>query len=271
MLERFNSCLRIGVARSGLALLQSSAWRPRITPLSDTSFATEEGTSVERMANHLRSMLAEAACTHRAARVVLADDWVRLFMVEPPRNTARLQDCRAAAAMRFQALYGESASGWRLEADWDVKHPFLACAVPQPLLTALNQTAAEHRLTLIEIVPQFIAAWNRWHPLIKPDAWFGVAHAGMLTLGVIQERRLCAVRAVAVPAGGWQDRQWLAAHLSREAMRLDLPVASHVQLCGAVPDAWIGPIAGPFMCDRLGSGQCDQSLALALASTGSCA
>lgn len=270
MLERFNSSLRIGVARSGLALLQSSGWRrPRITPLSETSFTTAEGTSAERIAGHMGRMLAEAECTQRAASIVLSDDWVRLFMVKPPRNAACLQDCRAAVAMRFQVLYGESASGWQFDADWDVKHPFLACAVPQPLLTALHQKAAEHRLTLIEIVPEFIAAWNRWYPAIKPDAWFGVARAGMLTLGVIQERRLHAVRAIAVPADGWQDRQWLAAHLSREAMRLDVPVASRVQLCGTVPDAWIDHAVGQLMCDRLGSMQRDQSPALALAYTGS--
>ena len=173
--------LRIGLSSSGIALLRTSGWlRTRSDLLSNIDLQAEESALPELLAARLCQMLTDTHCSHLPTTIVLAHELVRLFIVTPPHNTSCLQDCQAAAEMRFQALYGEPAAAWQLEAAWDARQPFVVCAVPRALLAALQQLAATHRLTLIEVVPQFIAAWSRWRSALKSDAWFGLAHANRL-------------------------------------------------------------------------------------------
>jgi hypothetical protein len=270
MLDGFRASLRIGLARSGIALAQCKGWkRARTTPLSETRLTVEDAAAPERVATRLGNTLAEAGCKGRPATLIFADEWTRLFMVVPPQNTIRLQDCRAAAEMRFQVLYGESPEDWYIEADWNAHHPFLACAIPRKLQNALHRSVAEHRVTLIEMVPQFIAAWNRRYSLIRPDAWFGIAQADMLTLAVVQERRLCALRVAPVPAGGWRNSAWLPSCLVREAIRLNVPPPGRIQLCGEIPGEWRHQTLGQLICDRLDSTPPGLSPAMALVHSGS--
>jgi hypothetical protein len=194
--------------------------------------------------------------------IVLADDLARLWQVVPPRQAGRLSDLEAAAAMRFQALYGEPAAAWTIRAGWDPVQPFLAAALPRALLGALEQGAAVRQMPLLEIVPQFVAVMNRCAGALKPGAWFGVVHDRVLTLGAG-----ATVRAVALPDD--VGAAWLAEHLAREAMRLNLPVPERVQLWGDVPSAWSGAVG------RLGqagqAGQAGWPSAAVLAASGSVA
>lgn len=248
----FGTALRIGLSRTGIALLRTSGWmRTRVDLLSDIALPEGEFVSPDRLAAGLSGLIAESKCSNLPATVILADELVRLFMVTPPRNATCLQDCRTAAEMRFRSLYGESAADWQLQADWDVGQPFLACALPNPLLDVLRQVANAHRLTLVEIVPQFIGAWNGWHKSLSGASWFGVAHENLLTLGVISERRLSAIRSTSVPADGWQDQHWLPEHLGREALRLNLTVPQQLQVCGQVPGQWTSQAIGSVTCVRL--------------------
>jgi hypothetical protein len=48
-----------------------------------------------------------------AVTVVLADDLVRLWQVTPPPGAAAWPTSKAAAALRFQRLFGEAPAGWR--------------------------------------------------------------------------------------------------------------------------------------------------------------
>lgn len=243
MRDGWGSALRIGLSKHGIAIMHTGGgWRAKTTVLADHSWTEQASATPELLALQCRTILAEAKCTRLPVTVILADDWVRLFMVTPPHNTARLQDCRAAMAMRFQALYGEPSSGWRLEADWHVRFPFLACAMPQALLSALEGVALEHKLHLMSIMPQFVAVWNKWHADLHADAWFGVVQQDALTLGAIDRQRLCAVRAVAIPSDG-HSRDWLHAHVMREALRLNVPVPGQLHLCGTAPANWMAASA----------------------------
>jgi hypothetical protein len=256
MLDQLQHSLRIGLSRTGITLLKTSGLLRRQTSLLANAALSEEASAVpERLGAQLHNMLVAANCTKLPTTIILSDDWVRLLMVAPPRNAGSLQDCRAAAEMRFLALYGDSTAGWQLEADWDARHAFLACALPRPLLEVLQQTALKNGSTLISIAPQFIAMWNHWHRKLQADAWFGVVQGDMLTLGAIDQQRLCAVRPVAVPDGAWGDKQWLPEHLTREALRLNLPAPSCIQLCGALPDQWATRTMDALTCIRLDAGQ----------------
>ena len=252
MRDFFPHSLRIGVSRTRITLLTSGGFpRSRISLLADAAVAEEAAAIPERMGAQLHSMLVAANCAGRTTTIVLSDELTRFLMVTPPKNSGSLADCRAAAEMRFRDLYAEPVSDWKLDADWQAQQAFLACAIPRALLNVLQQTAHKNRLKLVSLAPQFILAWNRWRKKLQPHAWFGVAHASMLTLGAVDAQRLCAVRAITMPPGAWQDSHWLPEQLTREALRLNLPAPSHIQLCGSVPGQWVSQSFGALTCTRL--------------------
>jgi hypothetical protein len=265
MRKRFGQSLRIGVAPDGLALVKTSRWGgPKVEVLAELALANP---GVEAIGAGLRQLLSDAGCAHWPARVVLADELTRLWQVVPPQGSARLSDLEGAAALRFHALFGESAAGWKMSAGWSASRPFLAAALPRPLLAALEQAGAEQHLALVEIVPQFVAGWNRWHGAVKAGAWFGQLRAGVLTLGAVDGGALQAVRAVALPEGA--GLEWLGQHVAREALRLNLTAPGRLQLAGAAPAAWNNSTAGPLACVLLeGEPGAKSSGAVQLAVTG---
>lgn len=233
--------LRIGVAADSLALLQASrgllpARRPVLRLLAETRFDAAEGSAA--LGAGLRRLLAEVPAAGRTLTVVLADDWARLWQVAPPQGASRMADLEAAAALRFQALFGAPA-GWQISADWDAERAFLAAALPAPLLAGLRQFGAEQRLHLVGIVPQFVASLNGWRRQRRPGAWFGQVQGAVLTLAVFDKGALAAVRTAVVPPGA--DGAWFAAHVAREALLTGAGEPSLVQVCGAAPRSWAGP------------------------------
>jgi hypothetical protein len=263
--------LRIGLSRNSVAVVRTSGWSRRRSELLIER--TLDTMSQEEIVHGLRGVLADVNCAGLTATVVLADDWTRLFMVTPPLNAERLRDCHAAAALRFQSLYGDSAPDWKIDADWDGRHPFLACALSRPMLTALQQVGVDCRLTLIGIVPQFIAAWNRWQRSAQDNDWYGTVNGDTVTLGVIGGRRLINVRCLMVPVQAHHDEAWLSEQVAREALRLALPLPARVHLYGSAPGRWFTAGASAPVFARLGpmshaADSADESAGAALAYTG---
>lgn len=238
--------LRIGVSAGAVSLLRTSRWRaagPALTVLAEHAFSPAGEHPFDAIGNALRALLNEQRLAGWPVSIVLDDELTRLWQVTPPAGATRLADIEAAAGLRFHTLYGEPPAAWRVAADWDASHPFFAAAVPRTLLTVLEQVAKEHKLAIVEVLPQFIAAWNRWQRTLTPGAWFGVMHDGLLTVGAVEGRRLRAVRALPVPAGA--DHYWLTQALTREALLHQLALPSLLQLCGSAPALWTGPVSNP--------------------------
>jgi hypothetical protein len=242
MRRRFGQALRLGVASGGIALVKTSRWGAPASLLAEQSFDSAAG-----MQDALGAVL-DGGYAGWPLTFVLADELVRLWQVTPPQLSARLADLEAAAAQRFQLLYGEPAANWALSAGWDPVRPFLAAALPRALLGTLEQGA--NQLKVVEIVPQFVAVLNRWSGALKPGAWFALVHDKVLTLGACDGGAIVAVRATALPEGA--DAIWLAEHLAREALRLNLPAPKRLQLSGSVPSAWLG--SSSIACSQLGAG-----------------
>lgn len=258
MRKGFGQTLRIGVAPGALALAVCGRFSGKAPAIvAELALDAAGPGAADAIGAGLRQLLADAGCSHWPATVVLADELARLWQVTPPHNAARLADLEGAAALRFQALYGEPASGWKISAGWDAAHPFLAGAVPRQLLTVLEQVAAERHLKLVGIVPQFVAGFNRWQGALKPGAWYGQVQGSVLTLGALDGGRLQAVRAAALPEGA--DRAWLTRHVAREALRLNLAVPARLQVAGSAPPAWNashdGGAGADIACTLLGAGQ----------------
>ncbi|MFL6671886.1 MAG: hypothetical protein ACJ8LG_01185 [Massilia sp.] len=256
--------LRIGLAPNGVALVRTGWWRRGLEVAGECGAHGGAGQA-------LRQLFRDAPAAGWPVTVVLSDELVRMWQVTPPAAASRMADLEAAAALRFQSLFGAPAAHWKIAADWDAAGPFLAAAAPLELLEQLGQAAHEHRFHLVEVVPQFVAAMNQWRKLRKPGAWFGVLHAGVLTLAAYQGATLAAVRAAAVPAGA--GREWLDSLVAREALRLGLERPDRVQVCGPAPAGWASHPAQPgFACSLLDPAQPGgwSDLAL-LARTGSAA
>ena len=259
MRRGFGQHLRIGVSAHAVTLVKTSRFGkagPQV--LGELVLGNAGQSGFDAIAAAVRQLLADAGCAKWTATIVLADELARIWQVSPPAGAARLADLEGAAALRFQSLYGESASGWKLAGGWDAARPFIACALPRPLLSMLGQAAAGQHVTLVEIVPQFVAGWNRWRDELKPGAWYGLVQHNVLTLGAIEDGQVRAVRASALPEGAGVE--WLAQHVVREALRLNLPAPQRLQLSGQVNPAWNNS-SGAFACSLLAP-VADKSLAL---------
>ncbi|MGZ8288690.1 MAG: hypothetical protein ACXW2U_13280 [Telluria sp.] len=266
MRRGFGQSLRVGVANTGMALVKASRWGgTRIEVLAEHPFAPGEGAGARQVGEGMRALFDGAGYARWPVRFVLADELARLWQVSPPPASTRLADLEAAAALRFQMLYGEPASGWSIAANWDAGQGFVAAALPRATLDAIAQAALDHKLAVVEIVPQFIAAWNRCCAQVPQGAWYGLVHDGVLTLGVPQGSSMGAVRTAPVPAGA--GAAWLEAHVAREALRLNMSVPDRLQLSGQVPAAWHGGTAA-LQCALLDESGGLPPLA-ALAATGS--
>lgn len=157
--------------------------------------------------------------------VRVADCWVRHFLLAPPAGGASLRDCRLLLAARFEALYGDSAAGWLLRADWQAGRPMLACAMPRSLRQALDGWR------LASLAPVLLADWNR-HCAVLPDtgAWCGSGD-GMHNLLYWEQGRLRVVR----QQRGGDAEALLELELAR--LGVDMPL-QRFAAGDAAPDGW---------------------------------
>ncbi len=267
MRKRFGQALRLGVSPHGLALVKTSRWgSAALDVVAEHGFGGASPPGFEAIGAGVRQLLTDAGATRWPLSVVLADDLSRLWQVTPPHGSTRLADLEAAAALRFQGLYGESASLWKIAGGWDAARPFLAAAMPRHLLSLLEHAAAEQQLALIEIAPQFVASWNQWRHALGAGAWFGLMQQGVLTLGAVDGGSLHAVRSIAVTEGANLD--WLGQHMAREALRLNLAAPPRLCVAGSAPAAWNNS-SGALACTLLQGDQLAKlSPAAQLAATG---
>lgn len=235
----FGARLRLGLSSHGMALVRTD-WRGRNALLADQALVDGVTQDPHRLVAQCATMLNGSDCAGLPLCVTLDDSWARLFMITPPQNAGGLPDLQAAAAMRFQSLYGEGTGDWQIEADWQAAKPFLACALPRNLLAALQQLALDHKLHLQAVLPQFVAAWNVSRRNLRSDAWLGVVQEQWLTLGVIAHQRLESVRRLAIPADG-HSLTWLHEQVTRIALQINVAAPSQLQLTGNVHDYWSAP------------------------------
>jgi len=249
MRRRFGQSLRLGIALDGLALLRVGGWPKPVAEVL-TLQPVETG-APDALENGLRALLRDVQPRRWPVSVVLADELVRLWQVTPPPGASRPADLQAAAALRYQALFGAMPSDWRISADWGTRQPFLAAAAPQALLALLESLAREHRCYLVEVAPQFVAALNASRRVRRHGAWFGLVHGELLSLAAYEGAALAAVRTAVIPEGAGRD--WLNERVAREALRLGVARPALLQLAGPAPQGWAGADGSTaFACTLLG-------------------
>lgn len=122
----------------------------------------------------LEDALTDAMWRDATVRVIVADSWVRYGIV--PWPTERLPaDGRMSYARYVMAeSYGDSVSDWHLSlSDTPPGRAYVACAMPLPLRTRLQDALAAAGLKLTSLQPQLVVAFNAWRRhLPADDAWF---------------------------------------------------------------------------------------------------
>lgn len=257
MLRPPASCLCVGVSSRAVTLVRGGRFgSPAVlgtAPLADGS--------VDTLELALAGLIGDAAWRHWPVSFVLDDELVRMWTVVPPPHAARIADLHAAAGLRFEHLYGDSAALWRIAAHWDASRPFMAAAIARPLHAAILRTASLQRLAVTAIEPHFVAAWNAWRGSVPRGAWFMLLHGRALALGITHGARLVAMRAAPMPAGA--DESWLEAHVAREALLLATPAPAALFLCGQVPAGWVASKGWVVAARQAAAATADVRLALA--------
>lgn len=234
-------------------LAQSQGWRKRPPELLVRQPLSGPADELPQQLDSALSRLSgpgQAQLRGLPLHIALDAAWVRTWTVQPPANASSIQDSVAAVQMRFQQVYDESPAGWQMRYQADVRHPYLACAVRQDWLAALLARLAAHRLTLLALQPECVALWNHWCARLPSGAWLGLCRAGELTLLATQAQRPVAVRRL--PLAATATAAQLAQAVAQEAQRWQLPLPSRLGLCGAVPQAWRGPLAAGLQADFVG-------------------
>lgn len=237
----FGAEVRISLAKHALTIIRMGAFaRGGVILLDETSIGDFPP---QMLLQRCRSTLAETSPAGLSLSVILSDDLVRLFMVTPPQNAARLQDLIAAANLRFQSLYGEAPHDWQVDANWQTGAPFLACAVPRALVEECRNLANDMRMPLVSLQPHFVASWNAARRELmgaKDHAWLGVLRGHNLSLGIVTakpKQRLNSVRTLTIPAGK-ADFDWLQEQLTRAAMQAGVSAPNSMLLAGDARSEW---------------------------------
>ncbi|MBV8503810.1 MAG: hypothetical protein JO006_19075 [Paucibacter sp.] len=249
MLEHFFAPpLRLGLAEASIALIDPAASLAGAPRRREAAWPQLRGEPLDfdALLAHLDALLDEAGPVRgRAVRVLLCDAWLRLWVVRPPSNALQRADCEAAAAVRFEALYGEPLDGrFHLSADWAARRPFVAAAIETARLQALRSRLAARGLHMDAVQPHLVAAWNRWHRAVPEGAWFGTLHEDTLCLLMRVDADPAELRCLTVDAAARVEAAWLRQALQREALRLGVAAPACVALTGAVPGPWAA-VQGP--------------------------
>lgn len=227
--------LHLGLSRGGLSLVhRPDGWRRKATKLLDLPGDVAGDVSSADLPARLAPALGGGRFAGLPLAVALGDECVRLFMVPPPRNAVSLQDVRAAAAMRFNTLYGDDPAAWKIECAVASDRPFLACAIPAVLASSVQAAARDHRLRLVSLAPTFVLAWNRLYRRLG-TAWLGVVQGGHITLGCTSGGDLIAVHRA--PLAGARLRELVRT----VALRYGLDEPSELKLFGGTVPGLVPP------------------------------
>ncbi|KAF7598753.1 MAG: hypothetical protein CGU28_14550 [Candidatus Dactylopiibacterium carminicum] len=133
----------------------------------------------------ISAVLAQAHKTQDSGDLMLtvSDAWARYWMLSVPEGIGSLEELRALARARFEALFGTPADGWTLMAEWRTRGQVLVCALPERLLAACETLGEEGVWRVVSVQPHAIRLMNSHRARIPDDAWvccFGAQ--GMLAL-----------------------------------------------------------------------------------------
>jgi hypothetical protein len=168
--------IAIYLAPRKLALVRRArGLRPRVVAATELAVPAGTVSDFGPVFARLAGVLTEETWHDAAARVVVADHpWARFGIVPWPATRLDAEGRLTHARYVLGDSYGDAVADWAVTlADTPPGHAYVACAMPATLRSALEETLAPARLTLLSLQPRLIVAFNAWrHRLPADDAWF---------------------------------------------------------------------------------------------------
>ena len=174
-----------------------------------------------------------------AVQVRVAPDLCRHFMLAAATGVRSLAELRELAALRAAQLFGGTADDWAVVADWRLDRSFACAALPQPLLQALCQAAADTARRL-SVVSALLLAVERLLAGPSRSGFIGFGTPRHAVLVGLRAGRLTGLHAARHDETG--DSGALSAQLMRDATRQALLGGGDSLV--AITLAWPGP--GPL-------------------------
>lgn len=200
-------------------------WRRKSQIVAGRTVAPDKLGVLQHLCDLLAALVAEHGLQGSSARLVLSDALVRLWLVEPPANVGALSDLKAAASSRFQSLFGESPSTWDIRGDWQADRPFVASALPQVWLQALNGVLQTSRLQAEAISPHSVVALNRWSHRMTAGSWLFLYQDRRVTLLILDaQSALAGLRHVQCGPQEIADEFSCSQFLRLQAMLMGVPM-----------------------------------------------
>ena len=203
-----------------------------------------------RLGGRLLELVKAANVGDAGMQVLVSDRLCRFFIVTPPLNSAGLGDLEAAARARHTGLFGLT-TGWQIRADWDSMRPFLASSLPIAIISALDMLQSVAGVTCYRVQPHYVESVNHWNKQIGEGEWFGLLEGTHLTLGVVHDSSLVALRATWLVPEVLGSAEELSRFIAQEALRMGEQVPTLLKLAGDVPAAWVGRAPARSGCVRL--------------------
>jgi len=174
--------------------------------------------------------------------VILSDEVVKFFVVDPPAGLTRFSDVEMVCGVRFEELFGFDSAEWRLSADWHARRRFMASAAPSTLLAAL----AESHKKVTHIEPAFVRSYNTLASSESPQ-WFVCRYPNWATAARFDGGVCQLVRSSMLDAEDsvlqWLEREALLANQPLE--RITMMSSAGLERNAAVPRADVSAIAPP--------------------------
>jgi len=201
------------------------AWWPHGTALETASFTNIGADQPDRLRGAL-----DARRAGKHVDVVLDDAVARFLVVRPGEGVVSLSELRAVVAARLEDLFGLDATAWCIEADWQARRPFLACALPTDLLQVVRETLPAAR----SIAPAFVHCLAEFRAR-QSDGWLLHATAAQATVARLAGGTVTHVRSSARPddLGAWLAEQALLAEQPRDSVWVFSVDADAVDLAGS--------------------------------------
>jgi hypothetical protein len=160
---------------------RSRGLKPRVESATEIAVPGQSGDFGPTLAA-LADVLTESTWQAAAARVIVANVWVRYGILPWPSTRLDSEGRISQARYVLAEGYGDGVSDWNVSlADTPPGQPSVACAMPAPLKAGLEDTLAGAHLPLRSLQPQLIVAFNASrHLLPADDAWFVSLDEGSL-------------------------------------------------------------------------------------------
>ena len=157
--------------------------KPRVVAATELAVTAGTAGEIGPVVARLADVLTDPAWHGAAARVVVADHrWARCGIVPWPATRLDAEGRLTQARYVLGDTFGEAVADWTVTlADAPPGQSCVACAMPATLRTALEETLAPARLTLVSLQPRLVVAFNAWRHRLPPDAWFVSLDDGLLS------------------------------------------------------------------------------------------